>query len=269
MHGRGHDDPHAASCRSGSTRGSCSRRTRRSFPDKWHGITDTDTRYRQRYVDLWVTPEARAAFLARSRIVSLTRRLMEDRGYVEVETPVFHPIPGGALARPFITHHNALDIELFLRIAPELYLKRLVVGGIPKVFEVARVFRNEGLSTRHNPEFTMLEAYEAYGDYHVHMDLTEQLVAHLATELLRHRRPSRTAAASSTSSAPWRRAPMAELTSEAGRRGRSSIDTPVDRLRELCDDARRADQAVLRAGQAAVGAVREDGRARRCGSRRS
>ncbi len=144
--------------------------TRRSFPDKWHGITDTDTRYRQRYVDLWVTDEARRAFQLRSRMMSLTRRFLEERGYLEVETPVFHPIPGGALARPFVTHHNALDQEMFLRIAPELYLKRLVVGGFEKVFEIARVFRNEGTSNRHNPEFTMLEAYEAYGDYHVHMD---------------------------------------------------------------------------------------------------
>ena len=151
--------------------------TRRSFPDKWHGISDPDTRYRQRYVDLWVTEEARNTFVLRSRLVSLTRRFMEDRGYLEVETPVFHPIPGGALAKPFTTHHNALDLELYLRIAPELYLKRLVVGGFEKVYEIARVFRNEGISTRHNPEFTMLECYEAYGDYHVHMSLTEDLVA--------------------------------------------------------------------------------------------
>jgi lysyl-tRNA synthetase class 2 len=207
--------------------------TRRPFPDKWHGITDTDTRFRQRYVDLWVTPESRAALLARSRIVSEARRWMEARGYVEVETPVFHPIPGGALARPFVTHHNALDTDLYLRIAPELYLKRLVVGGIPKVFEIARVFRNEGLSTRHNPEFTMLEAYEAYGDYQVHMDLTEQLVAHLATTLL----GTTTVTYGGREldlSAPWRRAPLAELTSEAVG-DEVSIETPVERLRELCD----------------------------------
>ncbi|HKY14976.1 MAG TPA: lysine--tRNA ligase, partial [Microthrixaceae bacterium] len=206
---------------------------RRPFPDKWHGITDTETRYRQRYVDLWVTPEARAAFEARSRVVSLTRRWMEDRGYVEVETPVFHPIPGGALARPFVTHHNALDLELFLRIAPELYLKRLVVGGMPKVFEIARVFRNEGLSTRHNPEFSMLEAYEAYGDYRVHMELTEQLVAHLATAL--HGTTQLSYGGRDIDlAAPWRRAPLAELTSVAiGEE--VSVDTPVDRLRALCD----------------------------------
>ena len=139
--------------------------TRRSFGDKFHGISDVDTRYRQRYADLWANPETRHIFLQRSRIMSLTRRWLEDRGFVEVETPVFHPIPGGALAKPFTTHHNALDMELFLRIAPELYLKRLTVGGFERVFEMARVFRNEGLSTRHNPEFTMLELYQAYGDY--------------------------------------------------------------------------------------------------------
>ena len=206
---------------------------RRSFPDKWHGITDPDTRYRQRYVDLWVTEESREAFRLRSRIVSLTRRWMEDRGYMEVETPVLHPIPGGALAKPFVTHHNALDEDLYLRIAPELYLKRLVVGGFPRVFEIARVFRNEGMSPRHNPEFTMLECYEAYGDYTVHMDLTEQLVAHLATELFGTTeltygdRPISLAA-------PWRRAPMAELLSE--QIGvEVDVRTPVDELRKLCD----------------------------------
>jgi lysyl-tRNA synthetase class 2 len=207
--------------------------TRRSFPDKWHGITDPDTRYRQRYVDLWVTEEARQAFQLRSRMVSLTRRFLEDRGYLEVETPIFHPIPGGALARPFSTHHNALDQEMFLRIAPELYLKRLVVGGFDKVFEIGRVFRNEGTSTRHNPEFTMLECYEAYGDYHTYMSMVEELVAGLAQELC----------GSTTISyggrdvqlaAPWRRATMSELTSEQV--GETvDLDTPVERLRQLCD----------------------------------
>jgi lysyl-tRNA synthetase class 2 len=208
--------------------------TRRSFPDKWHGITDPDMRYRQRYVDLWVTEEARHAFQVRSRMLSLTRRFMEDRGYLEVETPVLHPIPGGALARPFATHHNALDQEMFLRIAPELYLKRLVVGGFEKVFEIARVFRNEGTSNRHNPEFTMLEAYEAYGDYHVHMALTEELVAHLATELC----GSTTVTFGGRDvdlSAPWRRATMAELTSASVGED-ISIHTPIERLRQLCDD---------------------------------
>ncbi len=208
--------------------------TRRRFPDKWHGIKDPDTRYRQRYVDLWVTEEARRTFVLRSRLVSLARRFMEDRGYLEVETPVFHPIPGGALATPFTTHHNALDLDLYLRIAPELYLKRLVVGGFTKVFEVARVFRNEGISTRHNPEFTMLECYEAYGDHHVHMALTEELVAHLATELTGSTTVTYDGRPVDLST-PWRRAPLAELTSEhVGEE--VSLRTPLARLRDLCDD---------------------------------
>ena len=139
---------------------------RRSFPDKWHGLTDTKTRYRQRYVDLWVTEESRRTFVLRSRLLSLTRRWLEERGFVEVETPVLHPIPGGGFALSFVTHHNALDQDLYLRIAPELYLKRLVVGGMERVFEIGRTFRNEGLSPWHLPEFTMLELYQAYGDSH-------------------------------------------------------------------------------------------------------
>ena len=191
----------------------------RPFPDKWHGLSDPDTRYRQRYVDLWVSPEARDVLAARSRIMSLTRRWLEDRAFVEVETPVFHPIPGGALARPFVTHHNALGQEFYLRIAPELYLKRLTVGGFERVFEMARVFRNEGLSTRHNPEFTMLELYQAYADYGDMMTLTEELVAHLATEL--HGGTVFPYQGRSVDvSLPWRRATLAELVSE-------QIDTPV------------------------------------------
>ena len=205
----------------------------RPFPDKWHGITDPDTRYRQRYVDLWVTEEARDAFKMRSKVISLTRRWLEDRDFMEVETPVFHPIPGGALARPFITHHNALDQELYLRIAPELYLKRLTVGGFERVFEIARVFRNEGLSTRHNPEFTMLELYQAYADWTDIMDLVEHLVEYLAIQV--------TGSAVITYdgrevdlTAPWRRATMTELIAEhAG--VEISLDTPIDELRALCD----------------------------------
>ncbi|MBX3284438.1 MAG: lysine--tRNA ligase [Actinobacteria bacterium] len=208
--------------------------TRRPFPDKWHGLTDPDTRYRQRYVDLWVTDEARRAFLLRSRLVSLTRRWLEDRGFMEVETPVFHPVPGGALAKPFTTHHNALDLDLYLRIAPELYLKRLVVGGFDKVFEIARVFRNEGISPRHNPEFTMLELYQAYADWTDIMELVENLVAHLATELC----GSTTITYQGREldlSVPWRRATLAELIHEAI--GVTvSLATPVDELRALCDE---------------------------------
>ncbi len=134
----------------------------RPLPEKFHGLTDQEQKYRQRYVDLITSPESRRVFIARSQIVQAMREFFVARGYLEVETPMMHPIPGGAAARPFATHHNALDMDLYLRIAPELYLKRLVVGGMEKVFEINRNFRNEGISTRHNPEFTMLEFYEAY-----------------------------------------------------------------------------------------------------------
>ncbi len=189
-------------------------RPTRPFPDKWHGLTDPDTRYRQRYVDAWVSPEVRPTLLARSKVVSLCRRWLEDRDFVEVETPVFHPIPGGALAKPFTTHHNALDMELYLRIAPELYLKRLIVAGFERVFEIGRVFRNEGLSPRHNPEFTMLELYQAYADYGDMMELTEELVAHCARELT----GSTTVEVDDRPldlSTPWRRASLADLVEEA------------------------------------------------------
>jgi lysyl-tRNA synthetase class 2 len=205
--------------------------TRRSFGDKWRGIADVDLRYRQRYADLWANEGSRDASLLRSRAVSLTRRWLEERGFVEVETPVLHPIPGGALALPFVTHHNALDQDLYLRIAPELYLKRLVVGGIERVFEIARVFRNEGLSPRHNPEFTMLELYQAYADYHDLMVLTEELAAHLArtllgtTELVYAGRPL-------DLTPPWRRATMTELVAEhAGLT--VALDTPLAELRAM------------------------------------
>jgi lysyl-tRNA synthetase class 2 len=156
----------------------------RPLPEKFHGLTDMEQRYRQRYVDLIVNPEARRAFEIRSKLVQAMREFFVARGYLEVETPMMQPIPGGAAARPFVTHHNALDMDLYLRIAPELYLKRLVVGGIEKVFEINRNFRNEGISTRHNPEFTMLEFYEAYQDYDYLMDLTEELLRECARKVL-------------------------------------------------------------------------------------
>ncbi len=153
-------------------------------PEKWHGLVDVEQRYRRRYVDLWASEGVREVFVLRSRMISLVRRFLEERGFLEVETPTLHPIAGGATARPFVTHHNALDIDLYLRIAPELYLKRLIVGGLERVFEVSRNFRNEGLSSRHNPEFSMLELYQAQADFRHMMELTETLFEHLARELL-------------------------------------------------------------------------------------
>lgn len=155
----------------------------RPLPEKFHGLTDVETRYRQRYVDLIVNPEVRDTFRKRVEVIRLVREFLTNRGFLEVETPMMQPVPGGATARPFRTHHKALGIDLFLRIAPELYLKRLLVGGFEKVFEINRNFRNEGLSTRHNPEFTMLEFYQAYASYHELMDLTEELISWLAAEV--------------------------------------------------------------------------------------
>ncbi len=156
----------------------------RPLPEKFHGLTNQEQKYRQRYVDLITSAESRRVFIARSQIVQAIREFFVARGYLEVETPMMHPIPGGAAARPFVTHHNALDTELYLRIAPELYLKRLVVGGLEKVFEINRNFRNEGISTRHNPEFTMLEFYEAYHDYRYLMELTEELLRAVAHKVV-------------------------------------------------------------------------------------
>lgn len=156
----------------------------RPLPDKFHGLKDIEQRYRQRYLDLIVNPDVKKTFILRSKIIQSMRRYLDERGYLEVETPMMHTIPGGAAARPFITHHNALDIDLYMRIAIELHLKRLIVGGLEKVYEIGRVFRNEGVSTRHNPEFTMIELYEAYADFEDIMELTENLIAHIAEEVL-------------------------------------------------------------------------------------
>ena len=156
----------------------------RPLPEKFHGLTDQEQTYRQRYVDLITNEESRRVFMIRSKTIQAIREFLVRHGYLEVETPMMHSIPGGASARPFVTHHNALDMQLFLRIAPELYLKRLVVGGFEKVFEINRNFRNEGISTRHNPEFTMLEFYEAYQDYRFLMDFTEQMFREVALAVL-------------------------------------------------------------------------------------
>jgi len=156
----------------------------RPLPEKFHGLKDTDIRYRQRYLDLIVNPEVRKTFILRSKIISTIRSFLNDRGFLEVDTPLLNTIPGGAAARPFITHHNTLDIDLYLRISPELYLKRLIVGGLEKVYEMGRMFRNEGMSVKHNPEFTLLELYEAFTDYKGMMELTENLITHVAKEVL-------------------------------------------------------------------------------------
>jgi len=150
------------------------------LPEKWHGLTDVEIRYRQRYLDLIVNPDSRSVFETRSRIIAAIREFMSARGYLEVETPMMQPMAGGALARPFVTHHNTLDLDLYLRVAPELYLKRLIVGGMERVFEINRNFRNEGMSTQHNPEFTMMEFYQAYSDYVALMTMTEELITAVA-----------------------------------------------------------------------------------------
>jgi lysyl-tRNA synthetase class 2 len=207
---------------------------RRSFGDKWRGVSDIDTRYRQREVDLWANPRTRQVFQLRSRMVSLTRRFLEGRGFVEMETPVLLPVATGGHATPFTTHHNALDQNLNLRIALELPLKRLVIGGFEKVFEIGRVFRNEGVSPRHNPEFTMLELYEAYADYHDMMTLVEDLVSHLARELLGTTTLSY-AGRELDVAPPWRRASMSQLIEERTGR-RVDLSVGAEGLRKVATD---------------------------------
>jgi lysyl-tRNA synthetase class 2 len=205
----------------------------RPLPEKYHGLSDTETRYRQRYVDLIVNPEVRGVFETRFKVIAAIRRHMDAQGYLEVETPMLHPIPGGAAARPFVTHHNALDMPLYLRIAPELYLKRLLVGGFERVYEINRSFRNEGISVRHNPEFTMLEAYQAFGNMESMMDLTEDIITNVASEVLGTLSIEYQGQPISLTQ-PWRRVALMDLTSEvAGEE--VSFDRSVEELRSMCD----------------------------------
>jgi len=214
----------------------------RPLPEKWHGLQDVETRYRQRYVDLIVNTETRRVFEVRSAAIAFLRQFLVARGFLEVETPIMQPIAGGATARPFVTHHNALDIDLYLRVAPELYLKRLVVGGFNRVFELGRTFRNEGLSTRHNPEFTMLEFYQAYATADDLMDLVEEMLSTLAASVA-----GTTALAWSAHAIdlapPWPRRTMAELVAE----------------RVGAEPARVLDDAVLDAALARSGGVERPG----------
>ena len=206
-----------------------------SLPDKHKGIRDVESRSRQRYVDLMMNPESRETFQRRSKIVSLIRRYFEDLDYIEVETPMMQAIPGGASARPFITHHNALNMELYMRIAPELYLKRLVVGGFERVFEINRNFRNEGISTQHNPEFTMLEFYQAYATWEDLMSLTEDMVAGIARSVCGSEKVEY-GAHELDFSAPWRRLPMADAIAEAVGLDESDVwDAAALRQRWLLD----------------------------------
>lgn len=210
----------------------------RPLPDKWHGLSDTDMRYRQRYVDLVVNDHAREVFVKRSKIIAAIRAELGGQGFMEVETPLLHPIVGGATAKPFITHHNALDMDLFLRIAPELYLKRLIVGGLHKVFELGRTFRNEGISTRHNPEFTMVETYEAYADANRVMDMTEAVIQRCAMEANGNLSATQVGPDGQEYTidltGPWARRSMADLVSEVVGQA-VSVDTDVDTLRALAD----------------------------------
>ena len=192
----------------------------RPLPDKWHGLSDVETRYRQRYLDLLANPESKAVFKQRIAIVREIRRFLEDRGFLEVETPMMQPIAGGAAAAPFKTHHNALGMDLYLRIAPELYLKRLLVGGFEKVFELNRNFRNEGVSRRHNPEFTMLEMYQAYGDFQMMADMVEEMVTTVAQKVIGtlqidHKDAEGNVLRTIDLTRPWRRASYRELIEEA------------------------------------------------------
>ncbi len=207
---------------------------RRSFGDKWRGVADVEIRYRQREVDLWANERSREILRLRSRLIQRLRERLWADGFAEMETPILHPVAGGATAKPFVTHHNALDVDLYLRIAPELYLKRLVVGGFEKVFEIGRMFRNEGISPRHNPEFTSLEAYQAYADYRDAADLFERLVAGVAEDLVGTTRLTYQGRPLDLTP-PWRRATVGELIEERTGLGLDVHSPPAD-LRQAAAD---------------------------------
>jgi lysyl-tRNA synthetase class 2 len=213
-------------------------------PEKFHGLSDVDRRYRQRYVDLWANPEVMERFKKRSEIMATIREFLRTRGFLEVETPMMQTIVGGAAAKPFITHHNSLDMNLFLRIAPELFLKRLLVGGMEKVFEINRNFRNEGLSRLHNPEFTMLELYQAYGDYSSVMDLTEELISALVEEFCEGQHVQY-GGEEIDFTRPWRRAQYAELLEEYSGCDIGDIDGIRTKARELELDEADMDDAIV------------------------
>ena len=224
----------------------------RPLPEKWHGLKDVETRYRRRYVDLVMSPHVREAFVVKSRLIRELRAFLDARGFLEVETPMMQPIPGGAAAKPFVTHHNALDMTLYLRIAPELYLKRLVVGGLDRVYEINRNFRNEGISTQHNPEFTMLEFYQAYADYEDLMALTEEMFAHLGREILGGT-TLRYQGEEINLAGPWRRLPFFEALSAAV--GLSvTPETDDDKLRQA---AAAAGVLPVKPGTGSVGLWKE------------
>ncbi len=239
----------------------------RPLPDKFHGMTDQEQKYRQRYVDLITDESARARFAARSKAVASIRQFMVEHHFMEVETPMLHPIPGGANARPFVTHHKALDQQMFLRIAPELYLKRLIVGGFERVFEINRSFRNEGISVRHNPEFTMMEFYAAYWNHHDLMDYTEAVLRHAA----------RQATGSATLAYAGREVdlakPFARLTVREALVAHAGLDRRAGgrrrRAARAAEGARRGAARALEAARAAVRAVRGGGRGQAVGRRPS
>jgi len=216
----------------------------RQPPEKFHGLADVDLRYRNRYVDLWANPEVMERFKKRSDIIATIRRLLRDKGFLEVETPMMQTIAGGAAAKPFITHHNTLDMDLFLRIAPELFLKRLLVGGMEKVFEINRNFRNEGLSRRHNPEFTMLELYQAYGDYNVMMDLTEEIICTCVEKYCDSNEVEFDGMTVDYSRA-WRRARYADLLKEHSGCDIDDVPAVREKAAELALDTKDMDDVVI------------------------